>query len=189
MVVTLAAASTSALSALGCNSPPSGPTQPTDLSPTVTSPGGTTVCPQGLAGAPGAPCDLDGLVCWPQYACEGITATARCACTGGAFACTDVSGHPVADADASPSCPPRRDAEACPSSIAKGAIVPCTEPYLVCTYPTDCDASSVPPAFRQCTCAAGPLPDGTEGLAFRCPDDCPYVAAPIPMIKLDAAVD
>jgi hypothetical protein len=64
--------------------------------------------------------------------------------------------------------------------------MPCTEPYLVCTYPTDCDAT---PAFRQCTCAEGPSSDGGTGLAFRCPDDCPYVAPPLEIIGADAAAD
>jgi hypothetical protein len=35
----------------------------------------------------------------------------------------------------------------------------------------------------------GPLPNGSEGLAFRCPDDCPYVGTPIVTIVPDAGAD
>jgi hypothetical protein len=151
------------------------------------------VCPDTLEATSGAGCDTEGLVCGPQYACEGLVATARCTCSGGQFACVDVTGKLLDGPDAAAACPARSAAQACPTTVAKAAHMPCTEPYLVCTYPRECDAT---PAFRQCTCAMGPLPNGSEGFAFRCPDDCPYVGAPIVTVTIvadaaaaDAAAD
>jgi len=147
------------------------------------------VCPDTLEATSGARCDTEGLVCGPQYTCEGLVATARCTCSGGTFDCLDGTGKLLDGPDAAPACAARPAAQACPPTVAKAALVPCTEPYLVCTYPKECDAA---PAFRQCTCAMGPLPNGSEGFAFRCPDDCPYVGTPIvtPIVTVaDAAAD
>ena len=171
--------------ALGCGQSSSPAAAPGQVS------GGSSVqsgvCPDTLQATAGAPCTSEGLMCGPQYTCEGIVAAARCTCTAGSFSCVDVTGRTLPGPDASPACPPRRDAEVCPANVVQATLALCTEPGLVCTYPTDCDAT---PAFRQCTCTEGPLPSGAMGLAFRCPDDCPYVGLPIiETMEGDAAAD
>ncbi|MGH7438907.1 MAG: hypothetical protein ACRENE_24740 [Polyangiaceae bacterium] len=154
------------LAAAGCTSQP----------PSMGPPDAATVCSASFAATVGAACSPEGLFCGPGYDCYGVTATAKCTCTGGVFVCVDDEGVIHSTRGALPSCSPRRDAEACPASVEKASLAPCSETMLACHYPLDCDAT---PAFRTCTCEYGPLPDGTEGLAFQCPDPCLYVGTPI----------
>ncbi len=138
-------------------------------------PDAEALCPATLAATIGAACSVGGLTCSPQYPCGVVPAAARCVCTGGAFACSDVTGAPLVGPDAMPACPRRADAEACPPDESSATLAPCTETWLVCSYLAGCNTT---PAFDQCVCEFGPLPKGSQGLAFRCSSHCQYITSP-----------
>jgi hypothetical protein len=180
-VVCIAAALPSALAGLA-----SGPGGCSSTS--APSSGGSdaeAICPDTVAGAVGASCEVEGLVCSPQYTCGVVEVTARCVCTAGAFVCNDVTDAALTSPDATPVCPQRGDAEACPLLERSASLAACTETGLVCTYLAACDAT---PAFDQCQCMEGALANGTTGLRFQCSSPCTYVG-PLVTTEGDAAVD
>ncbi len=64
------------------------------------SPDAEATCPASVAETLSTPCATDGLKCYPQYECGILPATATCTCSGGLFACVDVTAKPVAGAGA-----------------------------------------------------------------------------------------
>jgi hypothetical protein len=147
----------------GCNPSPA---------PAAT-PDAEATCPASVAEALSTPCAMDGLKCYPQYACGILPATATCTCSGGVFACVDVTAKPVAEGG-SPRCPSTLTAGTCPATEALADQHGCTEPGLMCPYPTTCAADR---QYDPCVCFTGPLGDGQAGLRFECPPPCDSDAA------------
>lgn len=143
-------------------------------SPSTPTPDAEAVCPDTLAATLDARCEVEGLVCSPQYPCGVLAGIAHCVCTAGAFACTDLEDAAIEGPDATPACPAAPDAEACPAIESKAAMQPCTEVGLSCAYSAACDAI---PAFDQCVCTADP--SGQTGPRFVCSDPCAYVGPPV----------
>jgi hypothetical protein len=139
------------------------------------------ICPATVADVVGAACAVEGLVCFPQYACGILPAIASCTCAGGAFACTDVTGKSLAPGSAL-ACPAPMASEACPATEMLANQHSCTEPGLECAYPSTCPSST---DYDQCECFTGALLDGGTGLRFECPSPCDSGA--VPLVPLDAA--
>ena len=139
------------------------------------------ICPASVADAVGAACAVEGLVCSPEYACGILPATASCTCVGGAFACTDVTGKPLAPGG-EPACPATATSETCPATEVLANRHACTESGLECAYPSTCASST---DYDQCECFTGALLDGGTGLRFECPSPCDSGA--VPLVPLDAA--
>ena len=130
-------------------------------------------CSGSVADTVGAPCAASGLVCSPQYACGILPAIATCTCTGGAFACVDVTGKALA-VGGSPACPAPSATEVCPATEVLANQHACTEFGLECAYPSTCSNGT---QYDQCECFTGTLPDGGMGLLFQCPSPCDSGAA------------
>jgi hypothetical protein len=162
-----------AWSAGGCTSPP--PSQ-------SATPDAQAVCPNTLADTIGAPCTVDGLVCSPQYACGAAYGLARCVCTSGSFACTDLADAALEAQDATPSCPAPTAPEKCPTTEAAARLAPCTESGLVCSYIPQCAGAT---GLDQCQCVFGALPSGQSGLRLQCNSPCRYSPPPV---DIDAAL-
>ena len=137
----------------GCNPSPA---------PAAT-PDAEATCPSSVAETLSTPCATDGLKCYPQYECGILPATATCTCSGGFFACVDVTAKPVAEGGA-PRCPSTLTAGTCPATETLADQHGCTEPGLVCPYPTTCAANR---QYDPCVCFTGPLGDGSAGLRFE----------------------
>lgn len=127
------------------------------------------VCPSALAGAAGSACDVEGLFCYPEYACGIAPAIATCQCTGGEFACVDALGASLS-ADAAPKCPASLPTPACPATMALANRTACTEAGQICTYSSPCPGSI--PAFLDCQCLASAGTDGGGYLSYFCGDIC-----------------
>jgi hypothetical protein len=134
------------------------------------------VCPATLEATAGQPCSVEGLACSPLYACGAVQATATCACEGGFFGCTDVTGRALAAGDV-PACPAFDGGGTCPISERAAAIAACSEVGLLCAYPSAC------PTVRyldQCECRPITTPSGATALRFDCGTPCPPAGAPAP---------
>jgi hypothetical protein len=142
--------------------------------PPRAAPDAQAICPNTLADTVGAPCAVEGLVCSPQYSCGVAPGIARCVCTSGAFACSDLEDAALEGADATPSCPPAKAPQKCPLSELAANLAACMEPGLQCTYRAGCDAT---PGFDTCQCSAVQLPDGGVGSRFVCTSECRTDAA------------
>jgi hypothetical protein len=147
----------------GCNPTPA-PAAPPDAEAT---------CYASVAETLSAPCATDGLKCYPQYECGILPATATCTCTGGFFSCVDVTGKAVGEGGA-PRCPSALTVGTCPATETLADQHGCTEPGLVCAYPSTCAANR---SYDPCECFPFPLGDGAPGLRFECPTPCDSDAA------------
>jgi hypothetical protein len=116
---------------------------------------------------------MDGLKCYPQYACGILPAIATCTCTGGSFACLDVTANAVAEGGV-PRCPGALTTATCPATETLANQHACTESGLPCSYPSTCSGSR---EYDQCMCFSGPLENGQVGLRFECPAPCDSDAA------------
>jgi hypothetical protein len=150
-------------------------------SPGATAPDADAVCPATVASAGGQPCGLEGLRCYPEYACGILSAIATCTCSRGHFSCTDVTGSAL-DADATPACPTPRDGGACPATRSAADVASCTETGLLCAYPSRCPSSR---GYDRCECFPEPAGDGGVRLRFHCSEPCVDGSA----IVVDAADD
>ncbi len=147
----------------------------TSTPPAATTVDAQAICPNTLTETLGAPCTVEGLVCSPQYSCGIALGIARCVCTSGNFACSDLEDAALEGPDAAPSCPPTKAPDKCPVSEQAANLAACTESGLPCTYPAACDAT---PGFDTCSCTATKLPDGGMGKRFVCHSKCGPDAAP-----------
>jgi hypothetical protein len=124
------------------------------------------VCPTTVASAMGEACDVDGLVCYPQYTCGVTLGQATCQCTSGHFACVDQLGAALVR-DASPGCPaPPPNPLACPATMTLANLTACTQAGEVCTYANPCTSI---PEYVDCPCVPAPQIDGGVYLAYECP--------------------
>ena len=125
-------------------------------------------CPLSYELAATASCS-DGQICPYLAACEPIAGNATCVCSGGHFACTGVPGVDLdaAAGDASPACPLLATTEVCPTTEASARGLFCSEPGLICHYPSACTSI---PAYDSCQCVAGRTVD--EGVHFECTPAC-----------------
>ena len=73
------------------------------------------------------------------------------------------------------------EAEASPATERAASLAACKETGLICTYVAGCDAT---PAFDQCQCAEGSLPNGATGLRFECSSACTYTG---PLLEAGAS--
>jgi hypothetical protein len=136
-----------------------------DLGPVASQPEDHAVCPSSVVGAMGSACDVEGLFCYPEYACGIVPALATCQCIGGKFACVDTLGAPLL-ADAAPGCPPSLPTPACPATMTLANNTACTQAGQLCTYASPCPGSI--PAFLDCQCVALPQIDGGAYLGYSC---------------------
>ncbi len=90
--------------------------------------------------------------------------------TSGAGSDAEAGAVDVAALDVTPY-PLPVEAEACPATERAASFAACKETGLICTYVAGCDAT---PAFDQCQCAEGSLPNGATGLRFECSSACTY---------------
>jgi hypothetical protein len=126
-------------------------------------------CPANLDDALRATCSAAAQTCAFLYACGPFGATATCACHGGRFSCSDVTGSPL-DAAAAPGCLALGDAGACPPSETAADFAPCTEPGLQCAYPSACPSV---PAYDSCQCV--PETEGGATFHFECIPSCEFI--------------
>jgi hypothetical protein len=147
-----------------------------DLGPVSSQSEDHSVCPSSVVGAMGSACDVEGLVCYPEYACGIAPALATCQCTGGQFACVDMLGAPLL-ADAAPGCPAALPMPACPATMTLANNTACAQAGQLCTYASPCPGSI--PDFLQCQCVALQQIDGGIYLGYSCPA-CTAVGAPAP---------
>jgi len=152
---------------LGCTSSAANQSVPADAE---------AICPTSLSAAMGASCATEGLVCSPEYPCGILPAIATCTCTAGAFACTDVTGKTV-DEGGSPECPAPAASQTCPATETLANLHACSEPGLMCPYPSTCSLDSQ--EYDLCQCFTGAISDGGTGLRFECTTSCDYDASPI----------
>jgi hypothetical protein len=145
----------SLLAATGCSS----------VSSIAVLPDAQAVCPATPSEAIGAACEVEGLRCYPEYPCGILSVTAACVCSSGRFSCTDVTDAALTSSDGSPACPPAASGETCPSAEHMANQAPCSEPGLLCQYPSSC--ASIP-AFDQCECKAEMTADGGSSFRFEC---------------------
>jgi len=126
-----------------------------------------SVCPSTVDEAIGAACDVEGLLCYPEYACGIAPAIATCRCSGGHFACQDLLDAAL-DPDATPGCPPPTPTPpTCPATMTQANGTACSQAGVVCTYASPC-AGSIP-AYLDCPCVPATQIDGGVYLAYECP--------------------
>lgn len=126
------------------------------------------VCPATVSGAETQVCAVEGLRCYPEYACGILSAIATCSCSRGRFLCTDVLGNALNSGDAL-ACPTPQDSGACPKTLSAADLSPCTETGLACAYPSRCPGS---PGYDKCECFPEATSDGAVALRFRCTQPC-----------------
>ena len=163
--------------AAGCQGPDSGP-GPGDAAEAAP----LENCPATLEKTIGAACTMNGLVCGPTIRCGVTDVTISCECAEGVFRCLDAVGNPIATASEA-TCPVVVEAGACPRSEKAATLAACSDPGLLCQYPSACAGM-----YDQCQCFPGPTGDGGFGLRF----DCPPVRCTNPdaaVITFDAGLD
>jgi len=153
-----------------CNSSPESPA----------APDAEATCPESLSDALTVACAPEGLRCYPQYDCGITSAIATCTCTGGSFSCADVTGKSLGEGGA-PRCPSPAAAGTCPVSETIARQRACTEPRLMCFYPSTCSGSQ---EYDTCECSPETLADGQPAFVFDCTTPCDYDVA-----LIDAGAD
>jgi hypothetical protein len=156
------------------------------------------VCPTTVASAMGEACDVEGLVCYPQYPCGETLGQATCQCADGHFTCQDQLGAPLVR-DASPGCPaPAPSPLACPATMTLANFTACTQAGEVCTYANPCTSI---PEYVDCPCVPEQQIDGGAYLAYECPAmtclstadagsaGSPVVDATVPVPEAGSVVD
>jgi hypothetical protein len=126
------------------------------------------VCPATVSGAETQVCGVEGLRCYPEYACGILSAIATCSCSRGRFLCTDVLGNALNPGDV-PACPTPRDSGACPATRSAADLASCAETGLLCAYPSRCPGS---PGYDRCECFPEATSDGGVRLRFQCSAPC-----------------
>jgi hypothetical protein len=135
--------------------------------PEVQSAEDQSVCPSTVDEAIGAACDVEGLLCYPEYACGIAPATATCRCSGGHFACQDLLDAALGP-DATPGCPPPAPTPpTCPATMTLANGTACSQAGVTCTYASPCEGSI--PAYLDCPCVPAQQIDGGVYLAYACP--------------------
>jgi hypothetical protein len=127
-----------------------------------------SVCPSTVESAIAAACDVEGEVCYPQYACGIAPSQATCKCTAGHFACQDQLGASLRP-DAALGCPATLPTPTCPASMAQANNTACLQAGQICSYPSPCVSI---PAFLDCQCVPLPQIDGGVYLGYECADPC-----------------
>jgi hypothetical protein len=130
------------------------------------SPDAQAICPSTVGETAGAACTVEGLSCRPQYACGVTFGIARCVCTGGAFACTDVTDAALSGPQSVPACPQSKvTPQRCPATEALARGATCSELNFSCSYKAPCGGE---PGLDVCTCSQANGP----GYAFSCETPC-----------------
>ena len=120
-------------------------------------------CPATPQDTVGKPCNLEGLVCGPQYACGITQVPLYCVCAGGIFQCRNGENGAV-EAGAALSCNAGSSAPGpCPASEAVANMASCGMVGQICAYHSQC-----PSTFDTCTCFPGNTADGGFGPVFIC---------------------
>jgi hypothetical protein len=145
-----------------------------NLGPVSSQPEDHAVCPSSVIGAMGSACDVEGLLCYPEYTCGIAPVIATCQCAGGQFACVDTLGNPLLE-DAAPACPASLPTPACPATMTLASNTACTQAGQLCTYASPCSGSI--PAFLDCQCVALTQIDGGVYLGYSCETCTPGAAA------------
>jgi|HubBroStandDraft_6_1064221.scaffolds.fasta_scaffold41372_6 hypothetical protein len=140
-----------------------------NLGPTQRFPEDNEVCPSTVESAPGAACDVEGEVCYPQYPCGIAPGQATCTCTAGHFACVDQLGTSLHPDGAAPGCPATLATPACPASMTQANLTACSQAGEICTYPSPCTSI---PEFIDCQCVPLTQIDGGVYLGYTCDDLC-----------------
>ncbi len=119
-----------------------------------------------VTAASGSACDTAGRACDIGYACGAFSQQAHCACTAGAFVCTDSTGATV-DKGGAPLCTSNGTGndKACPASVASASTKACSTAGLLCNYPgvTCANGNQL---NDTCQCVGSNAAGG--GLAFNC---------------------
>jgi hypothetical protein len=140
-----------------------------DSPPSTVPPDADAVCPATVSAAETQPCGVEGLRCYPEYACGILSAIATCSCSRGHFSCSDVLGNALDAGDATPACPTPRDSGACPATRSAADLASCVETGLLCAYPRRCPGSS---GYDKCECFPEATSDGGVRLRFQCSEPC-----------------
>ncbi len=168
------------LGALACVGTAAGCSESSSGSPAADA---GAVCPATVDAAVGHACGVEGLSCSPLYACGLVAATATCTCQGGLFSCADVMGKALGAGDA-PACPPLGAGQSCPATESAAKLSNCTEPGLLCSYPSTCPEARY---LDTCECFTGKNAAGTSSLHFQCSTACP--AGDASALPVDSGAD
>jgi hypothetical protein len=141
------------------------------------------VCPSTVGQAVGAACDVEGELCYPEYACGIAPALATCTCHGGHFACVDQLKATLRPDAAAGGCPGPLPASACPASMTQANRTGCAQAGQICTYASPC--SSIPD-YLDCQCVQLTQIDGGVYLGYACDDPCTAGAGSMPVVDAGA---
>jgi hypothetical protein len=134
------------------------------------------VCPSTVESAPGSACDVEGLICYPQYPCGIAPGQATCTCTAGHFACVDQLGASLHPDGGAPGCPATLATPTCPATMTLANLTACSQAGQICTYASPCTSI---PAYLDCQCVPLAQIDGGDYLGYHCDDICTPGNAPI----------
>ena len=120
-------------------------------------------CPARFADVATATCSVEGQSCTFLGPCATFPSNVTCICTGGTFTCDGF-------AEAGTACPVLTT-QPCPVSEKVASGLFCSEPGLICTYPSACAGI---PAYDSCQCIGGVTADDQPH--FECAAACVRVA-------------
>jgi hypothetical protein len=124
-------------------------------------------CPASFGDVATASCTVQGQTCTYLVSCPAFPSNAVCTCSGGSFTCSGFG-------DAGTACVELTTTGKCPGSERSANGLFCSDPGLICTYPSPCKGI---PTFDQCQCVGGTTPD--DQAHYECTSPCEMDAAPM----------